>query len=559
MTGDSNKILKDGSRYDKYFESSEGKVTELPRARVKTTLNYMEQIVKKDSWQTRKISQVLKGATLLETARNIYEFLYNHIQYELDKEGIEQLRSPNRLWKDKKADCDCFALFISCCLTELKIKHSFRIAKYNGKDYYQHVYVILPNGIIIDPVIDRFNIEAPFTGKYDHKMSMRHQYLSGVPAGNKPTFGYEFDGILNGLGSVSNGSVLSAIRLHLENTRNTLLKEPSLVRDIVNPQTYINQINYVLSKNWNNPTEVYVAMEMVERQTDGLNGLNGFLSNAWNKTKKAVSTTVKKIGAGAKKVIKAVVSYNPLSLAMKGGLLLAFKTNLFGFTEKLKYGYYTESQARAMNLDINVYRQVRGALSQVEGMFEKLGGKKETLKNTILTGKKGSLQYPTSITPASTIPTTVTSVRATAINQPMQTMESPFNALSGGLGEIVTVTGVSAASGLLATIGTWLKKIPWDKLKKLAPVVKAGFNKAKQFVDSRKPTTSPYAPTSSTPAKTSTTRAAAPADTPPKSKGGGMMLPLIGVAALALLAMGSSSGSKKTTKKGLSGVPNYSV
>lgn len=500
MVGDKKKILN-GSKYNKYFKPPQNKVKQIGRAKVMQTLEIMEEIVLSTLDQTKDIAKVLKHNDTYTTAKEIWNFAHHYIQYKNDESGKEQLREPNRSWADRKTgiDCDCFSIFVSSILMNLGIEHSFRITKYNGNDYFQHVYVVIKsNGreIIIDPVVNHFDYEKKYTGKHDKKMSIRHEILSGV---NGAKFGFEFDGILNGLGSVSSNEILSSLKAHLENTREIVQKDPETVASVVNPQTYLNQLNYVLSKDWNNTAEVYQAIELVESQTESLGRLRDRLSNGWNKVKKGVKKATEKVKTGVKKAVKAVVKYNPLTLAMRGGLLLAFKINLFHFTEKLKYGYLTESQAKQNGLNISNYRRIKDILGKVEQMFEKVGGDKENLKKAILTGRKGSLS-DLNLSPEATKPTPT--ITTNSVKQKVN-IASRFNPsdiksfapqmseirLSGlGAEPVTTATTTAAASGLLATIGSWLSKIDWKNVFDKAGQAQKAVQSVKTTIDTARNT-----------------------------------------------------------------------
>jgi hypothetical protein len=170
--------IKSGSEYAKYFTTDvEGKeVVLLQDGDVHDTLSQMKSIVNKTLKQTKGISTKLKGDTREATARNVWNFLYTHVQYKKDHPLREQLRTPARTWKDRRAgvDCDCYSIFISSVLTNLGIPHSFRMAGYDGD--FQHVYVVVPKTsrlsdrasyYAIDPVVNRFDYEPPFTKKHD--------------------------------------------------------------------------------------------------------------------------------------------------------------------------------------------------------------------------------------------------------------------------------------------------------------------------------------------------------------------------------------------------------
>lgn len=173
MVASGKRNIKSGAEYEKYFTSKpNGKEVELiADGDVYETLDLMKNIVNQTLDQTKAISQVLKGKSVKETCENIWNFLYNHVQYTKDNPSREQLRTPIRTWKDrlKGVDCDCYSIFISSVLSNLGIAHNFRMAAY--KEDFQHVYVVA-SGYVIDPVVDKFNYEVPYSKKHDHKMKI---------------------------------------------------------------------------------------------------------------------------------------------------------------------------------------------------------------------------------------------------------------------------------------------------------------------------------------------------------------------------------------------------
>jgi len=145
------------------------------------TVPMLMRNVKRQKWQGAKLAQALKGSSRYETVKNIYDFIFDHIQYELDPPGSETVRSLRRLVADKKGDCDCFASAIANLLLNQNIPFAFRIAAYKGSSDYSHIYIVVPksgndlsNGYYtIDPVVHRFNYEVPFTTKKDFGMNLK--------------------------------------------------------------------------------------------------------------------------------------------------------------------------------------------------------------------------------------------------------------------------------------------------------------------------------------------------------------------------------------------------
>lgn len=198
LVANGKRSIRSGREYDRYFDIDQVKGEEIelmPDGTVHDTLRHMQKIVRSTLPQTKRIASKLKGPTRQATCRNLFNFLYRHVQYKKDNPIREQLRTPLRTWKDRATgvDCDCYSIFISSVLTNLGIPHAFRMAGYQGD--FQHVYVIVPKSgddyssyFTIDPVVDRFDYETPFNKKYDHGMN-KVTMLNGVGECNtKPVF-----------------------------------------------------------------------------------------------------------------------------------------------------------------------------------------------------------------------------------------------------------------------------------------------------------------------------------------------------------------------------------
>lgn len=185
MEANHKRHIKSGAEFNHLFPKPIGEEIEIKRdADVSATVAFIPQVVLETLHDTNKISKLLKGNTLDETCSNIWHFVYNHIQYAKDKDGVEQIRRPARAWHDRTrgVDCDCYTVFISSILTNLEIPHTYRITKYKNRSYFQHIYPIVPtsngNYITIDCVVNEYNYEEPFTEKKDTTMKLH--YLNGI-------------------------------------------------------------------------------------------------------------------------------------------------------------------------------------------------------------------------------------------------------------------------------------------------------------------------------------------------------------------------------------------
>lgn len=183
MEAATKRQINPGREYDMLFPAAMNKdKTVLENATLEDTIAFIHKVVGKTLSHTKGIAAKLEGKTVYETCRNIWYFVYENVAYKKDDDGLEQIRSPRRTWKDRKTgvDCDCYSTFISSILINLGIEHKLRITKYR-RDQFQHIYPIVPDGgrmIIIDCVTDKFDYEVPYTAKKDITMDL--QYLDGL-------------------------------------------------------------------------------------------------------------------------------------------------------------------------------------------------------------------------------------------------------------------------------------------------------------------------------------------------------------------------------------------
>ena len=412
------RAIKNGNEYDKYFPTPEAQDTVIiENGAVEDTVELMKKVVWRYLEDTEKIAQYLEGKNTLETSSNIWDFLYNHIQYRLDKRGLEQLRRPARSWADRKEgiDCDCFAIFISSILTNLKIPHSFRITKYGG-DHFQHVYVVVPYGretLIIDPVLSNFDYEKPFSEYKDFPMNLNGIDVAVLSGHNDslseallgaPDFEYLGD---------TEEKQLDALYNYLVTTRSALTENPQMISHLEDPTAYIKMLDYAIEYWYTDKRDE--ALEVLSQNEEKLNIDQGFLSYAdendeddWDEDEelagkrkrrgffKKLGKLAKKIKKGIKKglkdVGKAIVRFNPLTAASRGGFLMALKLNIKKMASKLKWAYATQEQAAKNGISANDWELSKKALNKVEKLFaDKLQGKRKSLKNAILKGKAGGL------------------------------------------------------------------------------------------------------------------------------------------------------------------------
>ena len=413
------RAIKDGSRYNSYFPPPDERDRVIIKdGEVTDTVELMEKVVWKYLDDTKRIAPLLMRPSTHETCQAIWEFIHNFIQYKLDQRGLEQLRRPARSWAERATgvDCDCMSIFTSSILTNLKIPHSYRITKYS-QDSWQHVYVIVPtpgtnNYCVIDAVVSEFNYEKKYTDKMDYNMNLKGinvAVLSGVSGNDhyEAVMATSLSGI--GLGATTNQSDLDKLYQNLVATRNAVAQNPSLVSTVDDPQALIKMLDYAI-QYWytdkrNEALDILAKNEAQLNLQNGVNTMNGLnydpddlalsginVKGFFTNVKKTVKTVGQKVGQAAKVAVKAVVKFNPLSIAARGGFLLAMKLNLGKMASKLKWAYGTQQQAAAKNVSAGTWQKSKDALVKVEKLFaDKLQGSRDALKKAILKGRAGNL------------------------------------------------------------------------------------------------------------------------------------------------------------------------
>lgn len=133
--------------------------------------------------QVKQFAPALRGATIYETCRNIWNFLKRNIAYRIDPPGDQFIKEPARVWADKYCDCKSYSIFIASLLKHLGIRGVFRFVSYDADPQPTHVYIVVRSrgrDIIIDDVMPRFDAEKKYTYKKDYPMSGLYR-VSGLP------------------------------------------------------------------------------------------------------------------------------------------------------------------------------------------------------------------------------------------------------------------------------------------------------------------------------------------------------------------------------------------
>ena len=242
--------IRSGFEYERYFPKPDNQKETLKRdGTIDQTVFLMGEYIKKYQGDTAKIAQLLKAATTKETCKNIWEFVYNHIQYKLDKEGEEQLRRPAYLWATRQqgGDCDCMTIFVCTVLYNLGIPFKIRIVKYYENRGFQHVYPIVPleagTYYTIDCVVSLFNYEKPFILKKDYTMT-----TLGIPIVGLHGIPSDTDDLVNSLGAIDNTS--EAVYDHLVKTRDIVIANKGIISHIDYEPAFLQMLDYAIEHFW---------------------------------------------------------------------------------------------------------------------------------------------------------------------------------------------------------------------------------------------------------------------------------------------------------------------
>jgi len=189
------------SSYDHLFDDA-GCDFPAEKGGLEATLMKIKEVISKYNFQAYKIAKHLKASTLEQSAFNIWHFCVSNIAYKLDRDGYEELRTPNRTWKDRftGVDCDDFAIFCSCILLQMGYMPHLAVVAFNNNAQFGHIYTVLNSklktapynlgehdggaisgGVVIDPVLRTIFNKHP-KGITKAKI-MNIQVLNGIEEG----------------------------------------------------------------------------------------------------------------------------------------------------------------------------------------------------------------------------------------------------------------------------------------------------------------------------------------------------------------------------------------
>lgn len=390
------RAILSGKEYEGYFPKAEGgNETFKKAAGLKDTLSLIQWVVKHYSFQAEKISRKLRGRTTEETCENIWQFCFRYIQYKEDEKGKEQIRSPARVWSDRKegVDCDCFTVLISSILTNLGITHSLRITKYPKEDDpdpdYEHIYIVARDGrktIIIDPVVHRFNYEVPYLDKTDIPMEL--QFLNGIDSHNSSLRGVDYEDLFSdGLGRTKKERTEQVAQREGMTVAeyNASSRERFIARHGMTPEEWAAKLKAEIAAS---PRPISPQEQAdIERYKQELR--NRKVSFGENATRDELISLLKANPkrSGLSVVANKVNKKNPATALLRTGILLAMKTNYFKLAGKLRWYFARTFQAAKAGLSREDHLKITKSYDKLSRIYFGAGGDPAKLKKSILEGR----------------------------------------------------------------------------------------------------------------------------------------------------------------------------
>ena len=161
------------------------------------TMPYIIKRIKQTAWQTKQLANELKGKTEMQSLRNAWNFVKDHIRYKEDDPYNEEVRDPSVTIHEGIGDCDCQTVLLGTLLYNMGIKFQPRIIEQWNSGEWTHIYLIVPKPgapkkltsrtdyTVLDCVMDRFDQEPDFTNYKDYNMGLAGlKSLRGVDVEN---------------------------------------------------------------------------------------------------------------------------------------------------------------------------------------------------------------------------------------------------------------------------------------------------------------------------------------------------------------------------------------
>jgi hypothetical protein len=356
-----------------------------------------------ENWRAiKQASELLRARTLEQTCYNVWHFLKTNTVYELDRAAYEEIRTPQRLMKDRKGDCDDYAIFSASVLKALGYEPYLWVVAFNGSENYGHIYTGIEN-TVLDGVMPTFNVHPDhITKAMLLKLNGKREVIHGNPQNIKDTTmiiqqlagltDTQYKGFVeneyNRLRNKQNLSFperehlnrLKVIKLlegagHSEFAKNLM---PGVAGVDENFNVYYNDV-----ESADEADEILTEYESLQGLGD-IEGIGKVFDKLKEFNKKQVARAkeaIQKTKNVAKKVSKFVVKTG-LAPA-RGAFLLLLEMNFLHIAERLYITYLSKEIIQKIGIDLNEFQKVVDFRIKFENFWEKAGGKKETIYEVV--------------------------------------------------------------------------------------------------------------------------------------------------------------------------------
>lgn len=189
-----------------------------------------------------KISSFFIGSTPKQTARNIWNFLKENVNYVVEPEYKQTIKSPSAIiatGKTTGSDCKNYSLMTAGILQSLarkgiqKVPYCFRFSSYKYfSEVPEHVFCVLypgtKNEIWVDAVLNSFDQKKAYTYKIDKTPKNMLVGISGIGATPKTFFGKILRPVLVVAGSPARTAFLLLVGLNFTGLATNLAKAGEL-------------------------------------------------------------------------------------------------------------------------------------------------------------------------------------------------------------------------------------------------------------------------------------------------------------------------------------------
>lgn len=119
--------------------------------------------------------------------KRLFQIAFALAKFISDPKGKQQIRTPKRLYHDRKGNCIDYSTFMSSVLTAMGVPHSMRMVSFDEPENFTHIYIVLDDKTILDPTLGQdqtggeldkqqsertyaYNQEVPYKYKFDLKV-----------------------------------------------------------------------------------------------------------------------------------------------------------------------------------------------------------------------------------------------------------------------------------------------------------------------------------------------------------------------------------------------------